>query len=494
MNTTSSIALSLTALLMFGCSDDPSGCQNDLECKGDRICVGGACVAPDGASGPAADSGAPDDSGGGRDTDAAPFDPVGACSLVGVTQGELETANPVLLGTLLPRTGPLANYGVPMERGIALALSEINEAGGIGGRPVGAIACDSETDMTAGKAAMAHLADARLPAVIGAAASSVTLPVFEDAAHPRYVLMMSPSSTSPAISTLDDDNLLWRTAPSDSDQGAGVVRNLLEEGYPRVAMVHRDDAYGQGIANTIEARYCSTGTCSQSTWLRRGYPAHDWAAALDALVDSVTQFQADVVVLVSFSDDGLGLLDALRAAGITSFVATDGLRTAELSDHLKTAEERCSLLGFAAAPLHGPTYEAFALRFEAHWSEAPGAFVAHAYDATYALAYALAAARGADGESPLGPQVAAALLKITNGQGIEVGPTDWPTGISAITADGSPGIDLAGASGDLNFDANGDVSGEVGAWRVDPATGEIVELGVVLDGDGQYHAPPPCAE
>ncbi|HLQ06912.1 MAG TPA: ABC transporter substrate-binding protein [Nitrososphaerales archaeon] len=69
-------------------------------------------------------------------------------------------------------------------------------------------------------------------------------------ANSNHILMISPSSTSPALHVTDTiNNYLFRTAPNDAAQGQGIARELLSQGTKAVIVVNRDDTYGGGLAN-----------------------------------------------------------------------------------------------------------------------------------------------------------------------------------------------------------------------------------------------------
>lgn len=87
--------------------------------------------------------------------------------------------------------------------------------------------------------------------------------------------MISPSSTSPAITNLPDNNLVWRTAPSDAIQGAAIGAHLLDENFERVAVVNRDDSYGHGLREAVQASFCEPVRCTSDRYLTRSYPPRD---------------------------------------------------------------------------------------------------------------------------------------------------------------------------------------------------------------------------
>ncbi len=73
-------------------------------------------------------------------------------------------------------------------------------------------------------------------------------------ANQNHIVLISPSSTSPALHVTDTtNNYLFRTAPNDAAQGQAIARELLTQGAKAVIIINRDDTYGGGLANATKA-------------------------------------------------------------------------------------------------------------------------------------------------------------------------------------------------------------------------------------------------
>nr|QNO46441.1 hypothetical protein KCGBEFIM_00016 [Methanosarcinales archaeon ANME-2c ERB4] len=117
---------------------------------------------------------------------------------------EPESAPVVKIGTLLPLTGDLAAYGGPMEDGARLAIKEVNENGGVLGGDIKLVTKDSQTTGVAAVDAMNQLVTLeKVPAVIGAAGSGVSLAVIDIAVN-NHIIQISPSNTAPDFTTYPD--------------------------------------------------------------------------------------------------------------------------------------------------------------------------------------------------------------------------------------------------------------------------------------------------
>ncbi len=169
------------------------------------------------------------------------------------TSSAAPTGNGVLkIGTLLPQTGDLAYLGPPEFAGVDLAIKEINDAGGVLGKPVEQVKGDSG-DLTPdiGGEQTDKLLNAGADVIVGAASSSVSLSVIDKIIGANKV-MVSPANTSPAFDTYDDKNLYFRTSPSDVFQGEVLANLMVEDNLNNVAIMARQDSYGEGLSKRLK--------------------------------------------------------------------------------------------------------------------------------------------------------------------------------------------------------------------------------------------------
>jgi len=168
--------------------------------------------------------------------------------------------NPTLIvGSLLPATGDLAFLGPPEFAGIKKALNEISAAGGVLGSEVTYIEGDSGDTSTdiASQTVDSHLSQG-VQAILGAASSGVSLTVI-DKITGNGVLQISPANTSPALTTYEDNGLYWRVAPSDVLQGAIIAATAIDKGVESMAVIARQDAYGEGLADATAKDFEAAG-------------------------------------------------------------------------------------------------------------------------------------------------------------------------------------------------------------------------------------------
>lgn len=205
----------------------------------------------------------------------------------------------LVFGSLLPQTGSLAFLGPPEFAGVDLAVKEINEAGGVNGKDVTNVKGDSgDTDSGIAPAETDKLLKAGSDVIIGAASSGVSMTVI-DKIMSAGVVQFSPANTSTAFDEppYDKADLYFRTAPSDILQGAVVSNLLVEDGRQNVAILARQDAYGETLAAEIKKGLEAAGSKVAVTSFYG-----EKAASFDSQVDEVAASQPDAIVLVAFDE------------------------------------------------------------------------------------------------------------------------------------------------------------------------------------------------
>jgi branched-chain amino acid transport system substrate-binding protein len=203
------------------------------------------------------------------------------------------------IGTLLPQTGDLAFLGPPEFAGVQTAIDDINAAGGVLGKDVVVTNADSGDGTPDIAGAQADkLLNANVDGVIGAASSSVSLSVI-DKITGAGVVQFSPANTSTALDEPDVDpkNLYFRTAPSDVLQGAVMANTVIEDGFTNVAIMARQDSYGEALATQVE-KGLESGGAKVATKILYSADATNFTAE----VNEVAASKPDAIVLIAFNE------------------------------------------------------------------------------------------------------------------------------------------------------------------------------------------------
>ena len=151
------------------------------------------------------------------------------------------------VGILLPETGDLASVGGPMIQAAQLPARQVNDSDL--DLEVNAQVEDTQTSPSAGVTAAESLVNAGMPSVCGSASSGVNVPVSQEVFIPNEIVGCSPSSTALSVTNLDDDDYIFRTAPSDQLQGRVMAQVASERlGNATAATLYVNNDYGQQLS------------------------------------------------------------------------------------------------------------------------------------------------------------------------------------------------------------------------------------------------------
>ncbi|HLU30017.1 MAG TPA: ABC transporter substrate-binding protein [Glycomyces sp.] len=201
------------------------------------------------------------------------------------------------IGTILPQTGSLAFLGPPEFAGVDLAVEEINEAGGVLDQCVEVIHEDSGDTTTdiASQSADSLIAQG-VHAVVGSASSGVSFQ-FIDKLYGEGIVQISPANTSPDFTTYERGDYYFRTAPSDVLQGRVLADAIIADGHASVAILALQDAYGTGLADSVEQNVVEFGG---EVVMKTIYDPN--ASEFSAEVAELAAADADAVVLITFNE------------------------------------------------------------------------------------------------------------------------------------------------------------------------------------------------
>jgi len=334
--------------------------------------------------------------GGSEDTDAA-----------GSGDETTASAQPLVIGSLLPQTGSLAYLGPPEIAGVDLAIQELNEAGGVLGEDVEIIHTDSSDADNAEVAtqSVTDLLSQDAQVIVGAASSSVTLNVVDDITG-SDVVQISPANTATSLSGYSP--YYFRTAPSDVLQGRALGNLVAQDGHANVGFIVFNDDYGITLrdqaAMSIEE---AGGTVVYGNQGEEFDPASDDVIA--SVVTEALSTNPDALVIIAFDQTKL-IVPALAAAGFdtSKLYFVDG----NLADY--SADFEPGTLEGSKGTLPGANAEGeFRDRLlEVNPDLKDFAYAAESYDAV--ILSALAAIRG---EATDGPTIQENLAAVSGAEG-----------------------------------------------------------------------------
>jgi len=379
------------------------------------------------------------------------------------------SAQNVKIGSLSAVTGPIANLVPPIIEAEQLAVKDVNDQGGIlGGRTLELVVGDTQCNPQASVDAAGKLVNVeQVVAIVGALCSGATIGAASNVAIPANVVMVSPASTSPEITGLQDNDLLFRTAPSDAYQGIVLAKYVKSKGIDSVALTFVNNDYGVGLASAFREAYTKLG--GRIT----GDQVHE---------DKKSSYRAELATLASGKPDALVVLAYAGTSGVTilrqslendffsKFVGADGMRDDILIQQLGADTLKGNLLITQPTSVANPRKDSFDSAFKAAGGDPASIFVQQSYDSAFLIALAIEKAGSTDRA-----KIKDALRAVSSPPGMKIGPGEWKKAVDAIKA--GQDIDYEGASGSHNFDAAGDVAGVIGEYEIVDNT--FKEVGII---------------
>ncbi len=387
-----------------------------------------------------------------------------------------ESLGPLKIGFIGDLTGGLAEIGVEMRDGFLLAIDHVNEAGGVFGRPIEFVIGDTNTDPTiAVEEARRMIEIEGVHVIVGAHASANTLAIAESVTGPAGIPQISPASSSPQLALANDDDFLFRATLNDEVQGPALAQLVSEQGYTNVGVIYRDDAWGQGIADSFAVAFTET-------WGGRVVKiavAPQQTTYLSELQQTLADGPEALVMLAYVPEGTIILREAIENGMYDDFVFGPTSRNPSLLDAIGS-EHLGGMSG--TAPGTAPGTES-ALLWEAAFIgkfERPYGFpyTKQVYDAVIAFALAAEAAQSTDGAA-----IRDQLRRIGGAPGLQVFADvgSIRLGLEAVAL--GDDIDYEGAAQSLEWDEFGDLaSGYVGIWRF-THEGTIEDTGVIPYGE-----------
>ncbi len=357
-----------------------------------------------------------------------------AVALTLTTAASSAMAEDIKLGVFLGLTGPIESLVANMAPAAEQAIAEVSESGKLlDGSTVTAVRADTTcVDAAAATAAIERLITSdKVSGVVGGDCSGVTTAALTNVALPNGMVMISPSATSPALSTVEDNGLFFRTAPSDARQGVVMTEIISDKGYKEVALTYTNNDYGKGLADAFQTAFeAAGGTVTISA-------AHeDGKADYSAEVGALASAGGELLVVAGYIDQGgKGIIQgALDTGAFDTFVLPDGM----VGDALPEAIGPDLNGSFGQAP-GTDSPGAGKLVEMASGYDATSPFAAESYDAAALIMLAMQAA----GSSDAG-KYKDKVMDVANAPGEKILPGELAKGLEILASGGE--IDYVGAS------------------------------------------------
>ncbi len=294
----------------------------------------------------------------------------------------------LVIGSVMPETGSLAFFGVPLIASVELAVNDIRAAGG----NVRLLTGDSATDPDVAPETVNRLLGEGADVIVGASASGVSQS-FIQTLYDAQIPQCAPSNTSTSFSTQANAGYYFRTVAPDVGVAPLLANVVAEGGATNVSIVARADDWGNSLAELLKESFDGIGLSSQI------FSYDEDASSFDSTVTAALSIGADTVVILAFSE-GAQIIRGVLEAGVppTAVYATDALFDLDLPEIVDPSNPNV-IDGMVLTAIGG------ASEYNARLGELTDGSVLYggqAYDCVVVLALAALAAGTTDGTAIIG--------------------------------------------------------------------------------------------
>jgi len=345
-------------------------------------------------------------------------------------------AQEVKVGIIFGFTGPIESMTPGMAESAELAFKEVNDSGlFLNGEKLASVRADTTcVDASIAQAAAERLiTNENVAAIVGSDCSSASIAIANNIAVPNGVVMVSPASTSPALSTIADNGYFFRTVPSDARQGEVLAQILKDRGVDEVAVSYANVDYGRGLSDSFATFFVANGGK-----ITVATPHDDGKGDYSAEVGTLSAAGGQMLAVFGRADQGgSGIIQAaLDTGAFNTFLLGDGMYSRTVLDAFGGDLEG----SIGTVPWsEGEGADSFESTAKAANLDPDGAFRRESYDAAALIALAMQKAGSSDRTA-----IRDAMLDVANAPGEKILAGELAKGLQILKDGGE--VDYVGAT------------------------------------------------
>ncbi len=362
------------------------------------------------------------------------------------------------IGAVLPTS---VDWGKPIAATAQYAVDLANEAGGVAGCQIEMVLRDTQVDPKVGVDAAKALVDLDgVQLLLGAVSSGVSMPILTSVTVPAGVMQMSCCSSSTAFTRLSEEGktegLFYRTFATSGVQAAVGAMVARDEGYKSVAVFYKNDDWGQDIGGLVAKDLEALGIDVTAS-----IAINDAQASYRAEVTEALKGNPEAIYMALYPKEGTQVVrEWISLGGSQNMIAANALKSEEFKENVGM-QFLGNFTGTDTASPRTDSASAFVDAYTAKFDGPPnGPGLANSYDATMIALMAMHAA----GKDATGADIAAKIGAVTDPAGTPVSADAAGFAQAKEVLDGGGTVSYQGATGNVQFDANGDVSAPAVTW------------------------------
>lgn len=307
--------------------------------------------------------------------------PEGGSAATGTPTTPAGESGPILVGHFASMTGSEATFGQSTDKGVRMAIEEINAAGGVKGRQVELRTLDTASKASEGGTVVTRLINnEKVVALLGEVASSISI-AGGQVAQKLGVPMISPSSTNERVTKIGD--MIFRVCFLDGFQGYVMAKFVTDDlKLTKVAILYdQQQAYSKGLANDFKTAF--TGMKGVIT-TEQAYSGGD--PDVSAQLQTIKTSGAQAIYMPGYYTDAGNMIRQARKLGIKEpFLGGDGWDSEKLAEIGGEAIEGSYYSNHYSFEEQRPQVQDFVKKFREKHGQVPDGLAALGYDAARVL-------------------------------------------------------------------------------------------------------------
>ena len=285
------------------------------------------------------------------------------------------------IGGIGPTTGGASAYGIAVQRGMEIAVEEINAAGGINGTQIELNFQDDEHDPEKSVNAYNTLKDWGMQVLVGSVTSNPCIAVAEKT-NEDNMFQLTPSGT--AVKCVQYDNA-FRMCFSDPNQGLESAKYIGENGLAtKVAVIYdSSDPYSVGIYEAFRAEAANQNIEIVSDAAFTADNKTDFSTAVQGAKNAGAEL---LYMPFYYTEASLVLAECSKQSYAPLFFGVDGMDGILSVENFDAslAEDLMYMAPFVANS-DDELVKSFVTKYQEKYSEVPNQFAADAYDCVYVV-------------------------------------------------------------------------------------------------------------
>lgn len=381
-----------------------------------------------------------------------------AMSLIVLVPGVSYSANcTTKIGGVLPTS---VDWGRPIAATAQMAVDIFNKAGGVKGCQINFILRDTQADPKVGVDAAKALVDLeKVPVLIGAISSGVSMPILTSVSVPSNVMQMSCCSSSTVFTKLAKDGktkgLWFRTFTTARNHSAVAAKIIKDKGYKNIAVFYKNDDWGQDLGKQVASDVKALGINVTAV-----VAFNDGQASYRAEVVEALKTKPEAVYVALYPKEGtVAIREWISLGGTQELILANALKSEEFRDGVGFKYLKNAIGHDSTAPRTASAASFTSLYKERFKKDPAGPGLPNIFDAVMITLFAMEASSNYSGDV-----IARSISKVTDPNGTPIFPDE--AGIKKarkLLAQGKS-IRYQGGTGIVKFDQYGDVSAPGVSW------------------------------